>query len=898
MSENVLKKSLNSILKNQFEYIIDHLDECVLFLDSELKVLSLNKKASELCKCSEEECLEKYCYEILHGRSEPCDDCPVKLAIKDGQVHKTEKKLQDDRQCLIKSIPIFTDSNELKGIIEIIQLRSEQKEEPQSEINLESEILGQKDSSEDKNQNSLKDDAWFYDIVKKTFHFSKETAQKVGLQSQNEYDLKTILEKIHTLDRADLLKQVRKASPEKLYFEFNLRIFKNNEQFQRFYTDAYFDFDKKGNIVSIRGALKPDRDHGYPGKRSKIHDNVLKSLWDNMPVGVMTKEIDDKLKITLWNKKMIDIYGYSEEQVLGKTDEELYRIHNLDLSAGDESILNNRSNLKERTEIFKKGDIRKVLKTQKTPIVQENEDVTGILCVVEDVTEKERDQERVREREARFRAIFNNVLLSVIIINNSGYIIYGNDHFYEAFDIEENNEIEFNQLIHPDFRKQHAEIVRKIYNNELRYYSSELKFLLEPGNTFWANVVTTPIKNNQGKISSLLIMAEDITEKKHMEAHLRQSEKMSAIGQLAHGIAHDFKNQLAGIMGYAQILNTKMKDQNLKRYIEKIIDTTDRATSLTQKLSDFARKEPKVNKPVKVNKIIHETVEMLKPSLNQSIKVEVNLSTEDEYVLGDPVSLQNALLNLCINAKDAMPDGGRLELNTETIHLKNSDCINELHVLTPGQYVKISVTDNGIGMDEATKKKAFEPFYTTKEKGKGTGLGLASVFSTIEKHKGALTIWSAQDVGSSINIFLPLTKEAENETELDEKDSIEINEQGGHILYVEDEDDIREVTIELLKEGGFTVTAFGDPKRALSFFQKNWQSIDLVLSDVVMPEMKGDELFRSMKKVNQDVKVILNSGYTDEAQIQQALDDGIKSFLKKPVQKTELWNEINRLLKT
>ncbi len=779
MSKDVLKKSLNLILKNQFEYIIDHLDECVFFLNSELKVLSLNRKASSLFARSEEECLEQYCHHLMRGTDDPCDDCPAMLAIKDGQVHEAEQYLQDNRRCLVKSIPIFKESNELKGIIEIIRLLPE----PQSAIS----------------------------------------------------------------------KSVIKEAE-----------------------------DQRGE--------KP------------VHqqENVLKSLLDNLPVGVMTKEIDDKLKITLWNQKMADIYGFSKEQVIGKTDEQLFQKYNLDLSAGDESILNNRTDYKERTEIYKKGDYKKVLKTIKTPVIQDTGEISGILCIVEDETEKQRDQDKVREREARFRAIFNNVLLSIIILNPNGYVIYGNDHFYETFDIEENSEIDFSELLHPDFRKQHAEIVRKIFNNELRYYSSEFKFLLEPETTFWANVVTTPIKNNKGEISSLLIMAEDITEKKYMEAYIRQSEKMSSVGQLAHGIAHDFKNQLAGIMGYAQILNTKIQDEHLKRYIQKIIDTTNRATSLTQKLSDFARKEPKVNKPVKVNDIIDETMEMLKPSLNQSIEINVTLATENEYILGDPVSLQNALLNLCINAKDAMPDGGRLELNTEILNLKHSDCMNELHMLTPGEHVKISVTDNGIGMDEATKKKALEPFYTTKEKGKGTGLGLSSVFSTIEKHNGALTIWSAPNVGSSINIFLPTTKTKDqnaNSAELEEN-AIEITNQGGTILYVEDEDDIREVTTELLKEGGYTVTAFSDPQKALSYYQKNWQAVDLVLLDVIMPDIKGDELFRYMKEINSDVKVILNSGYSDEARIRQAFKDGIKGFLQKPVQKTVLWHEIYKVLKT
>jgi PAS domain S-box-containing protein len=379
-----------------------------------------------------------------------------------------------------------------------------------------------------------------------------------------------------------------------------------------------------------------------------------------------------------------------------------------------------------------------------------------------------------------------------------------------------------------------------------------------------------------GKFANVFV---DITERKQLEEQLRQSEKMQAVGQLAGGIAHDFNNQLSGILGYADLLASKLEDETLVRYANGIRSATERAATLTGQLLAFSRKGKYLSIAVKIDKVIADVISILEHSIDKRIKIQQDLKAWPTTTIGDPNQLQNALLNLALNARDAMPQGGEIIFRTDIATLDNEFCRNHPYELEPGQYLKVSVTDNGCGMDKTVQKHIFEPFFTTKELGKGTGMGLASVYGTVRSHHGAITVYSEIGHGSTFRLYLPLADEDAEETALPRDIPVTGN---ARILIVDDEEVVREVGAEMLRELGYRVTTCKDGQEAVEYYKKTWSYIDLVVLDMVMPELGGKDAFIAMREINPHVRAILSSGYSINGEAQSILDEGVISFIGKP----------------
>ena len=386
----------------------------------------------------------------------------------------------------------------------------------------------------------------------------------------------------------------------------------------------------------------------------------------------------------------------------------------------------------------------------------------------------------------------------------------------------------------------------------------------------------------------------DVTDRRHLEERLRHGEKMEAVGQLAGGVAHDFNNQLTGIMGYANMLRERIEDPDLRQYAENVLIAGRRATDLTRQLLAFARKGQYQNVVVNMHDAVHEVVAMLEHSIDKRIAISQHLAAKPCTALGDPTQLQNALLNLGLNARDAMPEGGELIFETGIVELDSAQCATMRAEIPPGQYLCISVSDTGWGMDRAIMDRVFEPFFTTKERDKGTGMGLAAVYGTVKNHGGAVTVESGVGRGSVFRVFLPACEPGDPEGSAAEQ--AEAAAPSARILVVDDEEMIRRLITEMLKSAGHHVETREDGAAAVEYYRPRWRDIDLVVLDLVMPRMSGAEAFEAMKAINPRVPVLLVSGFSVESEARALLEAGAAGFLQKPFDRGQLLAKVSEAL--
>ena len=370
-------------------------------------------------------------------------------------------------------------------------------------------------------------------------------------------------------------------------------------------------------------------------------------------------------------------------------------------------------------------------------------------------------------------------------------------------------------------------------------------------------------------------------EKLELEKRLRHTEKMQAIGELAGGIAHDFNNQLTVIRGFADVLVYQLDNESdMYDSAKRISKATERSADLISQLLAFARKGKFISDAVDIHQIIGEAVAFLEHSIDKRIQIQQHLTASPHIVLGDASQLENAILNIAINARDAMPKGGKIILYTEVVSLDHKHYLYKEFEIDPGPYVLISISDTGIGIDEETKKRIFEPFYTTKKEGSGTGMGLAAVYGTVRNHGGAIITKSKMGHGTTFRVYLPLMNDpvkSENKGE-----STHWIKGKGSILMVDDEEEILGMTSGILKNLGYTVTTCANGEEAVNYYRESASDVDVVILDIIMPKLNGTDTFRELCKINPNIKVIICSGYSINGEVQALIDKGAVFFVPKP----------------
>ena len=395
--------------------------------------------------------------------------------------------------------------------------------------------------------------------------------------------------------------------------------------------------------------------------------------------------------------------------------------------------------------------------------------------------------------------------------------------------------------------------------------------------------------------SAAIVIVRDITQRKHAEAQLRQAQKMHAIGQLTGGIAHDFNNLLAVILGNLELLNEELTTQpELHDLAQQALRAVDRGAQLTQRLLAFSRRQPLLAQPTDLNKLVLGMLELMRRTLGATIRIETMLASDLEQTLVDPAQFENALLNLVINARDAMPQGGRLTLTTANVLIEEGEAATQAEV-RPGPYVMLAVSDTGVGMTAESLERAFEPFFTTKEAGKGSGLGLSMVYGLVKQSNGHITIHSESGRGVTVRLYLPQTAAPARPTPKSRAADASIQGRGETILVVEDDDDVRQFAVNALRGLGYMPLPAADAATALQVLEIT-PHIALLFTDIVMPgEMDGVKLAAEAQRRYPGLRVLLTSGYTEHAPLRNGHTEAVE-VLAKPYRKADLGRKLRMLL--
>jgi len=495
---------------------------------------------------------------------------------------------------------------------------------------------------------------------------------------------------------------------------------------------------------------------------------------------------------------------------------------------------------------------------------------------------------RAHNSERNYREIFNTSSDAIFIHDaTTGDILDVNDRTMEIFGFsrEELEATSFEILIpgiQPYTLEKAQAYLKKTVSEGPQIF--EWQFRRKDGDNIWVEVSLhlTEI----GGQKRILALVRDIDNRKRMEEQLLQAEKLHAVGTLAGGVAHDFNNQLTGIIGWTDLIRDRITDDpDLETATTNILNSAKRASDLTAQLLAFARKGKFESKPLDVHVLIREVTDLLTHTIDKQITIETRLEAETPFITGDPSQLRNALLNLGVNARDAMPQGGRLVFATRNLDLVKEQELCRRRVVEPGPFVEISVTDSGEGMDEETLKSIFEPFFTTKKATKGTGLGLAAVYGTINNHQGCIDVTSVPGAGSTFRVFLPLGCKPETPAKVE---NLSRDLGSGRLLVIDDEEILVKTVTAILRKNGYETVACTNSREGIERYRQSPGEFDMVLLDMIMPGMNGPQVFHALKEINPTVAVLLMSGATANHEVQDLVDAGAHGFLAKPFHPKDL----------
>lgn len=427
-------------------------------------------------------------------------------------------------------------------------------------------------------------------------------------------------------------------------------------------------------------------------------------------------------------------------------------------------------------------------------------------------------------------------------------------------------------------------------------YETEAWRIRKDGTPFWASVLIDALRDSTGKLTGFAKITRDMTERRALQEQLHQAQKMEAIGQMTGGVAHDFNNLLTVIVGNLERLSTQLpvEQERLRRSVDQAARAAQRATTLTQQLLAFARRQPLNPKPTDINQLITSTTDLIRRTMPENIAINTVLGAQLQMVEVDPNQLESALLNLAINARDAMPNGGKLTVETMSVQVENNQATRFTEV-APGQYVVIRVSDNGVGMSEEVLARAFEPFFTTKPLGGGTGLGLSQVYGFVKQSGGYITLYSDRGQGTTVKIYLQPLLNVDSDIEPNNAVIVPEVQANETILVVEDDTDVRLYSTETLRDLGFTVLEAGNAQEALQLLDMH-PEVRLLFTDVGLPGLNGKELADEALRRREDLRVLFTSGYARSAIVHAGrLDSGVE-LLSKPFTRVQLAKRIREVL--
>jgi PAS domain S-box-containing protein len=615
---------------------------------------------------------------------------------------------------------------------------------------------------------------------------------------------------------------------------------------------------------------------------------------------------DPEGRQTFANKAVTDLLGYDIDEILGTLADRY-------MHPEDRDVI--RQKFKRSVEekrgwkgsvirwLHKDGSVR-YFETTAQPILDSRGDLIGFSGIDRDITQRKRTEEALRESEERFRSAFSNAALGMAIVSPEGRFLAANSFMWDMLGYSEEELLSKNvkDVTYPDDLELDVKRHRQLLAGEVDFVWLEKRYVHKDGAVVWGMVSSSVLRDPEGRPVHIVAHVQDITERKkaemektRLERQLLHAQKMEAVGTLAGGIAHDFNNLLQAVQGYAELLLlSKGEDEAGYRELQEISRAAKRGGELTRQLLTFSRKEESRLRPVDLNREVLNVKELLLRTIPKMIEIKLHLAGDLKAIDADPGQIEQVLMNLAVNAKDSMLEGGRLVIETENVVLDELFCMAHLGA-KPGEHVLLTISDTGHGIEPETMEHIFEPFFTTKGVGEGTGLGLATVYGIVKSHDGFIMCTSQLGKGSSFKVYFPVI---EQEGLLVAPGEVEVPLRGGSetILLVDDEYFIRDLGEKILSEFGYRVITAPDGESALEFYGREGAGIDLVILDLIMPGVGGRRCLEELLQLDSGVKVLIASGYSPDGPTRETLKAGAQGFVGKPFEVKELLTAVRQAL--
>ncbi len=620
---------------------------------------------------------------------------------------------------------------------------------------------------------------------------------------------------------------------------------------------------------------------------------LLQAVLNGASDGIFVK--DQEGHYLLVNPALARFADLKPEEILGKDDRAIFSdVDAAQVMSRDATVIQTKMAHQYESQLTIHGKPQTYMGTR-SPLFDDNGEAVGVIGIVHDITARKMVEEAMRESERRLQIALGAAQMGVWEWNHATRKIYWSPECYAIYDVSElgDDATVIAALAHPDDSARVLATIHEAIAKKEKHVV-EFRSVRPNGEVRWILSQGNPIYDEANTLIRIVGVVQDITERVQLEAQLRQAQKMDAIGQLAGGIAHDFNNLLTVINGYSNLLLAKLPtDERTRPYVQNIHDAGERAAALTSQLLAFSRKQILEPKVVDLNEIIDNVEGMLQRLIGEDIILRTEPSALHSHVKVDPHQLEQVVMNLAINARDAMPSGGCLTLETHNIILDEAYC--RLHTeIKPGVYVRLAITDTGVGITATDQVHIFEPFFTTKSAGKGTGLGLATVFGIVKQSGGHIKVYSETGIGTCFKIYLPLVGTDALESTTPPTAFPAYGDET--VLLVEDDTAVRKIAKLALKEFGYHVLEAQDGADALQLVERQTDEIQLLLTDVVMPRIGGSSLVEQLHSRLPDLKVIYMSGYTDDAVVRHSILQEGCAFLHKPFSPVALAQKVREVL--
>jgi two-component system cell cycle sensor histidine kinase/response regulator CckA len=650
-----------------------------------------------------------------------------------------------------------------------------------------------------------------------------------------------------------------------------------------------------GEPIGFRGVVRDVTERKQGEEALRESEERYRSLFQSNHAAMLLVD-PETAQIVDANPAACSFYGWSHEELTSKKIGDINTLPDEQIFQEIERVKSEQSQHFFFRHRVARGEIVDV-EVFSGPITLNGKNL--LYSIVHDITERKRAIEALRDSEEKYRTVLEANPDPVVVYDIEGKVVYFNPAFTRIFGWSLGERLGRRMdLFVPEENWSETKMMRNRVLAGESFSGIESRRYTKEGQIIPVSISGAVLRDMDGNPVGSVINLRDISEQKNLESQLQHAQKMEAVGTLAGGIAHDFNNLLQAIQGYTELLLMRKKEGEPGfRELGEVIRASKRGAELTQQLLTFSRKVESKRKPLDLNQEVGELRQLLERTLPKMIEVEFNLAHDLRTINADSAQLKQVLMNLAVNAKDAMPEGGKIVIETQNITLDQEFCQKYAEV-KPGDYVLLSMADTGHGMEKETLEHIFDPFYTTKEVGKGTGLGLAIVYGIVKNHDGYVMCYSRPGSGTSFRIYLPVSERATEDEEAGESLVAKSPPMGGDetILLVDDEEFIRELGVDVLGQAGYTVLTARNGEQALEVYRKEQAHIDLIILDLIMPGMGGSKCLAELRKISPQARVLIASGYSPDASTKGTLEAGAAGFINKPYDNKQLLDLVRKIL--